>query len=267
MNNTLRLTRGVELAWDVATSRLICPQGRTATMDFARVPLKLWITLEGDNDPRTGMLVNVSEIKRAIAQVLTDQGIAAPDAPSALRQMWQPCTQKFSNHKLFRLVMELGDSLKIAISRPEDDMIEVTTKYEIAASHCLSRPEWDQQKNFDVFGKCSNPAGHGHNYLVEITLRATIDALTGRLIDQGTVDRIVQERIIDRFDHKDLNTDTAEFAQLVPTVENMAKVFWELLVGRFDDADLARVAVWETPKTFAEYFGPAVGPLRYTDTV
>ncbi len=78
---------------------------------------------------------------------------------------------------------------------------------------------------------------------------------------------MVNKEVIERFDHKNLNEDTAEFAELIPTVENMAKVFWDILLGKFGEAELARVAVWETDKTYAEYFGPEVGPLRYSDSV
>ena len=78
---------------------------------------------------------------------------------------------------------------------------------------------------------------------------------------------LVEENIIDRFDHKNFNTDCPEFKNLLPTVENISKVFWELLDGKFENAELARVRTWETPTTYADYLGPAAGPLRYGDMV
>ena len=146
-------------------------------------------------------------------------------------------------------------------------MMAVTKRYEIAASHTLKRDDWDRQRNIEAFGKCANPTGHGHNYMVEITVSGELDEQTGMIGDYGLIDRTVMEWIIDRFDHKNLNTDTAEFAELNPTVENMAKVFWELLYGRFGDAQLRRVRVWETTKTYADYYGEDAGNLRDIESV
>ena len=134
-------------------------------------------------------------------------------------------------------------------------MIQVTTKYELAASHRLWNSKWDIDKNLKVFGKCSNPAGHGHNYLLELTLSGQPDAETGQIVDIEEVDDVVREHIIEPFDHKNLNEDTEEFAEVIPTVENIAKVFWDKLLGKFSNAILSRVKIWETPKTYAEYFG------------
>ena len=140
-------------------------------------------------------------------------------------------------------------------------------KYELAASHRLWKADWDAKRNFEVYGKCSNRRGHGHNYLLEVTLRGKPDRRTGQVADMEEVDRVVRENVIERFDHKNLNEDTEEFADLIPTVENMAKVFWELLLGKFSRGELARVAVWETEKTYAEYFGQGAGPLRSSESV
>jgi len=151
--------------------------------------------------------------------------------------------------------------------RERQEMIQVSRKYKIASSHRLYNPDWDEIRNTEVYGKCSNLKGHGHNYLLEVTLRGKPDRKTGELTNLDQVDKVVREQIIDRFDHKNLNEDTSEFKELIPTVENMVKVFWELMTGRFGKAELVRVAVWETEKTYAEYFGPIAGELRYSDSV
>ena len=107
-----------------------------------------------------------------------------------------------------------------------------------------------------MFGKCANPNGHGHNYVLEVTIRGTPDERSGTLTDLPRFERIVKERVIDRFDHKYLNLDCAEFRSLNPSVENIARIIWQRLEGALEPSTLASVRVWETPKTCAECTGP-----------
>ena len=260
----VRLTRAIKLAVDVEQRQLV--RARRGDMSLAMVPVTLWVTLEGQVDPAKAMLVNVTEIDQAVREMVDSANIEAPNAPAALAGLRRQCGGELVGCKVLRLGLEMSDSSKVVSDSEDWEMIEVTTKYELAASHRLGRGDWDAEKNFEVFGRCSNPAGHGHNYSLEITLRGRVNADSGVLMDQEEVDAIVTERVLDRFDHKNLNEDTEEFRELIPTVENMAKVFWELLVGKFSEVQLARVAVWETAKSCAEYFGPGAG-LRYGDTV
>ncbi len=131
-------------------------------------------------------------------------------------------------------------------------MVSVTESFEFAASHRLYCPSMSEEENRALFGKCANPNGHGHNYVVEVTVRGTPHAATGRIVDLQEMESIVKERVVDRFDHKHLNLDCPEFANLNPSVENITTVIWELLDRRFEPARLAKVRVWETPKTYAE---------------
>ena len=103
--------------------------------------------------------------------------------------------------------------------------------------------------------KCANPNGHGHNYVLEITVSGRPDDATGTIVDLPHFQRVVNRRAVERFDHKHLNLDCAEFAALNPSVENIARVIWRCLEGAFDRCELTTVRVWETPKTFAEYDG------------
>lgn len=145
-------------------------------------------------------------------------------------------------------------------------MIEITTKYELAAAHRLWNPNWPAERNFEVFGPCANPGGHGHNYTLEVTLRQPTGPEGAPLADPDAAGRLIRAEILERFDHQNLS-QLEEFRALVPTVENMAKVFWDRLAGRFGPAQLARIRVWETPRTYADYFGPGAGPLRFSETV
>ena len=261
----LRLTRAINLTIDAADGRVT--QGWGGQISLGRVPVRLWVTLEGPPAPATGFLVNVADIKAAFQEALKQQRLKAQNPADLFDWARQVVRQRFAPLKLIRLKLELNEQLTLT-SRPEDyDMVQVTKKYELAAAHKLWNDDWDQQHNFEVFGKCSNPRGHGHNYTVEITIRGKPDRKTGRLADLQEMDQLVRQNILDRFDHKNFNEDTVEFAHLIPTVENMAKVFYELLDGKFEKAQLTRVAVWETADTYAEYFGPQAGPLRFSSSV
>jgi 6-pyruvoyltetrahydropterin/6-carboxytetrahydropterin synthase len=134
-------------------------------------------------------------------------------------------------------------------------MLRLSQKFEFSASHRLFRADCDDAENRRLFGKCSNPNGHGHNYELQVTLAGDSQRVSGILATLPDFERIVGETIIERFDHKNLNVDVPEFADLIPSVENIARVIYRLLRPRFIDAGakLAAVTVWETPKTWCEY--------------
>ena len=134
-------------------------------------------------------------------------------------------------------------------------MVRLTQSFEFSASHRLFRPDFTDQQNLQVFGKCSNPAGHGHNYVLEVTVRGKPEGQAGTVLDVGSLDKLVKSHVIDDFDHKNLNLECPEFASMNPTVENIALVIWNRLHLRFDRCKLHSVRVWETPKTCAEYRG------------
>jgi len=253
MAGKLRLTRGIDLHLDYKAARLAA--GAINSLSLTQVPVKLWVTLEGEIDFESGMLVNVAHIERAFRGVLAAEEVKASDSREILMWAKQLIEHKFFNLRLLELWLDISDKLSIGLGGEGEKMMQLTTKYEFAASHRLWNADWDAERNFAEYGKCSNPQGHGHNYLLEITLRAK-NQEGGQIADLREVERVVRERVIERFDHKYLNADTSEFAELIPTVENIAKVFWELLIGQFGRGELYRVAIWETAKTYAEYFGP-----------
>jgi 6-pyruvoyltetrahydropterin/6-carboxytetrahydropterin synthase len=133
------------------------------------------------------------------------------------------------------------------------DRVLVSQQFEFSASHRLHVREFSDQRNREIFGKCNNPNGHGHNYCIEVTISRAID--DPRAISVSQLERIVNETVILRFDHKHLNLDTKEFAALNPSVENIAKVCFELLVDPIGGAggEVKRVTVWETEKTSCTY--------------
>jgi 6-pyruvoyltetrahydropterin/6-carboxytetrahydropterin synthase len=130
--------------------------------------------------------------------------------------------------------------------------VEVTRRETFTAGHRLFRPEWSDERNREVFGRCSNPSGHGHNYVLEVGVRGEIDPETGYVIDLGDLSRIVQEAILDDVDHRNLNTDVTWLAGRIPTTEVLVDAIWERLDARIPGGRLWRVTVRETEKNLAE---------------
>lgn len=133
-------------------------------------------------------------------------------------------------------------------------MAYLTKTFGFSAAHRLNSLLLSDEENRAVFGKCNNPNGHGHNYELEVTVRGEIDPRTGMIMDLGFIMQVVQEQILDRFDHKHLNSDTVEFATVNPTGENITKVIWDLLAPQLG-TQLTKIGLWETPKNFFEYTG------------
>jgi len=131
-------------------------------------------------------------------------------------------------------------------------MIYFSEKFEFAATHKLWNEQFSSQCNFEVFGKCANPNGHGHNYVVEVTVKLPTDKDNFRI---GEFEKIVDNELIKLLDHKNLNLDVDEFSKTNPTVENIATFAWSKLAGKFGEAKLHCITVWETDKTCCSYYG------------
>jgi 6-pyruvoyltetrahydropterin/6-carboxytetrahydropterin synthase len=121
------------------------------------------------------------------------------------------------------------------------------------AAHRLYNPQWSEEKNRAVFGPCSNPNYHGHNYELEVKVTGEIDPDTGYLIDLKYLKELIKEQIEDRFDHKNLNLDAPEFRRLNPTAEHICYVIWNLLRERLPEKYELQVRLYETPRNFVEY--------------
>jgi 6-pyruvoyltetrahydropterin/6-carboxytetrahydropterin synthase len=131
--------------------------------------------------------------------------------------------------------------------------VAVYRKEHFNAAHRLNNPGWDEATNQRVFGKCNNPSYHGHNYELIIKLSGVPDPVTGYVYDLKLLSDLVNEVVIDRFDHKNLNLDTVEFKSLNPTAENIAVVIYNLLREKIEqDYDL-QVRLYETERNFVEY--------------
>jgi 6-pyruvoyltetrahydropterin/6-carboxytetrahydropterin synthase len=131
--------------------------------------------------------------------------------------------------------------------------IKVSRKEHFNAAHRLYNPAWSDQKNLEVFGKCSYPNYHGHNYEVIVTVIGEPDAATGYVFDMKVLSDLVKENVLNKFDHKNLNLDTEYFKNLNPTAENIVVVIWNILREKIDRSLDLKITLYETERNFVEY--------------
>ena len=132
--------------------------------------------------------------------------------------------------------------------------VELGRRYRFAASHRLHSPQLSEEENGRVYGKCNNPYGHGHNYVVEVSVSGTVDPATGMFVNLADLDWFVEREVIEAFDHKSLNEDVAAFRNRVPTTEYVCMEIYQRL-KHFRLAKLERVRVEETSNNAFEYAG------------
>ena len=139
-------------------------------------------------------------------------------------------------------------------------MIFLTRRATFSASHYYWNDAWPAEKNQQVFGRCANRNGHGHNYTLEVTVAGEPDAITGFVVDLKWLKDVIEREVMAAYDHRHLNLEVPEFASINPTTENIAIAAWRRLqpaVTAAGGARLSRVRVYETPDIFAEYRGEA----------
>jgi 6-pyruvoyltetrahydropterin/6-carboxytetrahydropterin synthase len=134
-------------------------------------------------------------------------------------------------------------------------MLKVCRRSTFNSAHRLFQPNWSDEKNDAVYGKCNNPNFHGHNYTLEVWVEGELDQSIGYLIDLKLLKTIIQTEIIDRFDHRNLNLDCSEFATLIPTAENIAIVIYEILRNVLDAKYKISIKLWETENNMVFYDG------------
>ena len=132
----------------------------------------------------------------------------------------------------------------------------VTRRYRFCAAHRLHTEQLSTEENWTTFGKCNNPNGHGHNYVVFVSVQGDIDPVTHQVVDVSSLDEIVGRIIVRRFDHQDLNKDP-QFAGQTTTGENLVLLIWDLLVNEVPAGRLVKVGVIETRDNYFEYSGSA----------
>jgi 6-pyruvoyltetrahydropterin/6-carboxytetrahydropterin synthase len=133
--------------------------------------------------------------------------------------------------------------------------VTVTRRLQFNAAHRVHNPALSDEENARLFGKCNNPNGHGHNYMLDVSVRGTIDARSGYVIDLSVLKRIVEERIVSKVDHKHFNLDVEFMRGVNPTSENIIVALWRELEPAVRPAKLVRLVLWETTNNYVEYTG------------
>ena len=144
----------------------------------------------------------------------------------------------------------------------DTSMVYITRKIEFSASHLYNNPTLSPEENRRVFGKCNNPHGHGHNYVLEVTVAGEPDPRTGMVLDLKELKRVLQDEIMERMDHRFLNYEVPELAGKIPTCENIAATIWSLLEHKIASGRLHRVRLYETPDLFVDCYGAQNGSAR-----
>jgi 6-pyruvoyltetrahydropterin/6-carboxytetrahydropterin synthase len=244
------------------------PANAPITNSFAGYPpllglghyLALEVTLLGEPSAQTGCLCNIKDIDRAVRQTAIPMAAAfvqrgrlgggaglVTGIYERLKDAWPPS-------QLHHLRLALSPFLTLSLFSREFPMVRLSQKFEFSASHRLHNPAFSDAENQQLFGKCNNPHGHGHNYVLQVTLAGKPDD-NGFVMDIPQFEQIVASTVIDRLDHRNLNVEIPEFSDLIPSVENIAMVIYRMLKPKFQTtrAQLAGVTLWETTKTWCEY--------------
>jgi len=221
---------------------------------------ELEVRCRGEVDPITGYLVNISEIDKAV------RSRAVPIISEALRH--RPDTPPWRLlPELLRATNCLGVAVSaiswrlspyhaVSMSKSAPDQVVLSETFEFAAAHRLNCRGLSEEANRRLFGKCNNPSGHGHNYRVEVSIAVPLEAAElNPPFDHLALERIVDELVVRRFDHMNLDVDTEEFKGKNSSVENIARACYDLLREPLTQAGarLIRVRVWETEKTSCTY--------------
>ena len=133
--------------------------------------------------------------------------------------------------------------------------LTISRKAHFNAAHKLYRPDWSDEKNESVFGKCANDNFHGHNYDLTVSLTGKVDPETGYVYELGKLKDIIKQEVEDYLDHKNLNLDIPEFKNLNPTAENIAILIYDRLINHFKPNFKLKITLFETPRNFVEYSG------------
>jgi len=141
------------------------------------------------------------------------------------------------------------------MASPQVPQVTITRRLHFSAAHRVHNPALSDTENKRLFGKCNNPNWHGHNYMLDVSVRGPLDEKTGYVVDLSRIRDIAQEHVIDKVDHRNFNLDVDFMRGTIPTTENIVVVFWRVLEPALKPAQLARLVLWETVNHYVEYDG------------
>lgn len=224
-------------------------------------------TVAGRVEPRTGVVLNIVELDRKLKETVRqlDHKFINREHPHFVRRA--PSCENLAAFLFAELGPAVGGALLCRVRLFESrrlwatretaggkQMTTLTRRYEFSAAHRLWSPLLSDQENEELFGKCSATHGHGHDYVLEVTVGGDVDERSGMLTDLDALDRAVREEVVERYDQRHLNYDTEDFARLNPTSENLVLVVWGRLKPRLGDR-LRKVGIYETERSYFEYRG------------
>ena len=222
------------------------------------------VTVQGQPDPITGMIMNMTELKAIVGEVLAefDHKHLNEDTPyfkqiiptteNIVRVLWRLVAPRLpAEAALARLrLYELSD---LWAEYDGADEAGFSRSYTFSAAHRLHAPQLSEAENEAIFGKCNNPNGHGHNYTVEVTVGGPVDAQTGMVADMVALDRAVRG-VLDTLDHHHIDREIAAFAERTSTAENIVVFLWHALAPVLE-GQLRHLRLWETKNNIFEYAG------------
>lgn len=230
----------------------------------------LEVMVRGDLNAENGMVINLTDLDSLLKNevlahydhkhlnkqhpVFAENPHIQPTCENITIEIWQRLVPFLPNGLLHRVRL-YESSTQFADYYGEKIMVYQTKVYEFSAAHRLHSHLLSDEENREIFGKCNNPAGHGHNYILEITIKGDVDTKTGLVADLNLIDNVVKEEVYARFDYKHLNLDTQEFETVNPTSENFVKVLWDVLEPNLRPVILHRLRLRETPKNHFDYYG------------
>lgn len=225
---------------------------------------KLEVMVKGKNDIQSGIVVNTTEIKEIVTNLVESEldgkflnrehtyfAQVNPTTENLVEYIWYRLEPQLKDCKLHRI--RLHENHYLYAEKEEGSLVSLTRKYHFCAAHRLHSNQLSDDENMRIFGKCNNVYGHGHNYFLDVTVKGQADPVTGMVMNLADLDRVVEQIVIEKFDHKHLNLDTEEFKELNPTSEVMATVIYHMLSPHLPN--LYRIGLWETEKNYFEYFG------------
>jgi 6-pyruvoyltetrahydropterin/6-carboxytetrahydropterin synthase len=226
--------------------------------------LELGIELKGLSNADTGFVINVRDIDLQVRQhavplfidaIAThyqqQRDVTFSELVDILRVAYGHLEQVFKPVYVHKILLNTNPYTNIALAAEYPEMVYYSEKFEFAAMHKLWNDQFDHAKNNELFGKCANPSGHGHNYIVEVTVKSdSLDRL-----DTLRMQRVIDDQVIGLLDHTNMNVDVAYFSTVNPTIENIAKYAWQRLVDQFDPGVLHCITIWESDRTSCSYYG------------
>jgi 6-pyruvoyltetrahydropterin/6-carboxytetrahydropterin synthase len=226
---------------------------------------KLEVMVRGPLNEQSGIVVNTTDIKHLVNEFIEGELNGKflnlehplfleriPTTENLINYIWDSLHGRFSGCELYRI--RLHENHYLSAEKEAGSLTRLTRKYHFCAAHRLHSNHLSPEENRELFGKCNNLHGHGHNYYLDVSIAGVSDPITGMIMNLSDLDRVVEEKVLNKLDHKHLNLDTEEFQNLNPTSEVVAMVIHQMLSPHLPG--LHKIGLWETEKNYFEYFTP-----------